>query len=82
MQEQPMELTMHERKAVTNELVARNKNAAKAERGRLRKEFCQLSGYAHCYTSHVFYNWGTRHTQIVYGDRVEVVIGVKPSTSK
>jgi hypothetical protein len=77
MQEQPMGLTMNERKAVTNELAKRYQNASKGERGRLLKEFIQLTGYARCYASHILHNWGARHIRIVDGERVEVVIGAR-----
>jgi len=39
-----MGLTMNERKAVTKELAKRYQRATKGERGRLLKEFIQLTG--------------------------------------
>jgi hypothetical protein len=77
-----MGLTMNQRKAVTNELAKRYQRATKTERGRLLKEFIQLTGYAHCYASHLLHNWGKRRIRIVNGERVEAVIGVKPTSPK
>ena len=72
-----MSLTMHERKAVTNELASRYQKATKGERGRLLDEFMKLTGYNRSYASHVLHNWGTRHIRIVDGERIEVIIGTK-----
>lgn len=72
-----MGLTMHERKAVTNELAKRYQRATKGERGKLLAEFIQLTGYSRCYASHVLHNWGTHHVRIVDGERVEVILGAK-----
>lgn len=70
-----MSLTMHERKAVTNQLAARYQKATKPERGRLLDEFMQLTGYNRSYASHILHNWGTRQIRIVDGERVAVVLG-------
>jgi len=78
-----MGLTMHERKAVTNELAKRYQQAPKGERGRLLREFVRLTGYSHCYASHILHNWGSHHIRIVDGERVEVIIGLnKPETPR
>lgn len=75
-----MGLTMHQRKAVTNELAQRYQRSSKGERGRLLNEFIQLTGYARAYASHILHNWGTHHIRIVDGERVEVIIGTKHPT--
>jgi len=77
-----MGLTMNERRAVTNELAKRYQRASKGERGRLLREFVQLTGYSHCYASHILHNWGTHHIRIVDGERVEVVLGANNEQSQ
>jgi hypothetical protein len=73
---------MNQRKAVTNELARRYQRATKGERGRLLKDFIQLTGYARCYASHILHNWGKHHIRIVDGVRVEIVIGIKEATPR
>jgi len=77
-----MGLTMHQRKAVTNELAKRYQRATKGDRGKLLAEFIQLTGYSRCYASHVLHNWGTCHIRIVDGERVAVILGAKTTPKK
>jgi hypothetical protein len=77
MQEHPMGLTMHERKAITNELSGRYQKATKTAKGQILTQFIQLTGYSHCYASHILHNWGTHHVRIINGKRVEIVLGIK-----
>jgi hypothetical protein len=46
-----MPLTMHERKAVTNELKERYRKATKKQRGAILDEFCAITGYNRSYAS-------------------------------
>ncbi len=72
-----MGLTMHERKAITNELAERYQRSTKTVRGQILKEFIQLTGYSHCYGSHILHNWGKHHVRMINGKRVEIVLGIK-----
>jgi len=77
-----MGLTMHERKAITNELADRYRKATKTIRGQILKEFVQLTGYSHCYGSHILHNWGKHHVRIINGKRVEIVLGIKQARQR
>jgi len=77
-----MGLTMHERKAITNELAVRYQKATKTIRGQILKEFIHLTGYSHCYASHILHNWGKHLVRTIDGQRVEIILGIKHRKQK
>lgn len=70
-----MGLTMHEKKAVTREVVKRYQKASKKQKGLMLTEFIALTGYHRTYASWLLRNMGRKITLKVKGKRVTTVLG-------
>jgi len=70
-----MRLTMHQRKAVTQQLASRYRHARKKDQGRILDEFTVLTGYCRPYAAWVLRNCGRKRTLTIKGVRSVYVIG-------
>lgn len=70
-----MGLTMHQRKAVTQQLAPRYQRARKKDRSRTLEEFTALTGYNRSYAAFVLRNWGRKRILTLNGVRTIYVFG-------
>lgn len=70
-----MGLTMSEKKALTNEIAVRYRNASKIDKQTILDEFCRTTGYHRKYAVQKLNSWGKRKIQVIDGESVELVVG-------
>ncbi len=70
-----MGLRMDEKKALTNEVAVRYRQATKETKKVILDEFCQTTGYHRKYAIGLLNSWGKKRTVLVDGVPVNLIIG-------
>lgn len=70
-----MELTMRERRAVTNKLAKEYRGAGKKKKSEILDTLVQVTEYNRCYASWLLRHWGKKYLMKIDGQMVELRVG-------